>query len=119
MNDTDITYEDISSDEITKEDMTNIFSYDEKNIYRIIKNIRYETRTYWIDCGNHAGTEEETFEHEVYFTSEELIRYYIEHINLINFTRHNQHDDIMIAGKFYKKLMNYKIKQIIQTKRAK
>ncbi len=101
---------------ITENDLEGIFTWEERRIH-VVHNYSYtKTVTYDIDCGDHAGTEDVDYEYDVDFTPKELMEYYVKQINGLNFKRHNNHDQIMVAGKFYKNLWDTKIEQIIQHK---
>ncbi len=105
---------------VTAEDVKNIFTYDEKYAddrkYKVLSHIKYETREYWEDRGRYAELETETWEEKIYFTPEELIKYYVSHAHMFNPDRHKNHEEIMVAGKYYKELWDIRVEQIIQRK---
>lgn len=119
---TSITDIHVTRDEVcvTKDDVKNIFTYDEKYAdnrrYKVVSHTKYESREYWEDRGSYAELETESWEEKVYFTPEELIKYYVSHTHMFNPDRHERHEEIMVAGKYYKELWDLRVEQIIRRK---
>ncbi len=101
---------------ITKADQVSIFTNSDQDQPKIFKCYYIETRVYWVDCGDHADKETEDFKWEVYFSPEELMKYWVDYTTGIKLDRHENHDQIMVAGKFYKDLWDARVEQLIQDK---
>jgi hypothetical protein len=101
---------------VTERDMQDLFSYSERMRYQIVKKVVYKTREYWEDRGRWAELVKEEYEDEEYFTLEALIKYYIEHIHRIDIVKHENHEEAMVAGKYYMELRDTKIQALIKTR---